>query len=62
MELLLLPLALLVVTVTYCTRNMVADFRSANRAAGIWGIVSLAGPISCLAVAFTAVLMSLYYH
>ncbi len=62
MELLLIPLALLVVTAGYCARNMVADFRNANTAAGIWGIVSLAGPVSCLAVACIVTLLSLYYH
>jgi len=61
MEFLLIPLALLVVTATYCARNMIAAFRSGDRSAGAWALVSLAGPVSCLAVAFTAVLSSLYY-
>ncbi|MFS2109557.1 hypothetical protein ACCC88_07715 [Sphingomonas sp. Sphisp140] len=62
MELLLIPLALLVITATYCAQKMVADFRSANRTAGLWGAVALAGPLSCLTIALTAVLLSLYYH
>ena len=62
MELLLIPLALLVVTAIYCARNMIAAFRSGNRSAGTWALVSLAGPVSCLAVALTVAMLSLYYH
>ncbi|NYT42662.1 hypothetical protein HZY97_17950 [Sphingomonas sp. R-74633] len=61
-EWLIASLLLLAVSAVYCARNMVADFRAANISAGIWGAVSLAGPLSCLALALTAVLLSLYYH
>lgn len=55
-------MALLVVSASYCVRNTIRDFRRADTTSGIWGLVSLAGTLSCLALGAFILLLSLFYH
>ena len=42
----------------YCASKVIGDFRGATPASGVWGLFALAGAVSALGIAVTAILVS----
>lgn len=59
---LLISLALLVCNAIYCARKMVADFKGSEPAAGIWGLLALAGALMALTGLTWGLLASLAHY
>ena len=59
---LLISMALLVCNAIYCSRKMFADFKGAEPAAGVWGLLALSGALMALTGLIWGLLASLAHY